>query len=67
MTEPHSPSLLPFNWLGGRPETVILGLVYGYVPYMILLAGLPVYAWWQKREARLHADFASRAPGRVRT
>ena len=30
------------NWLGGRPETVILGLVYGYVPYMILplFAGL---------------------------
>ena len=34
---------------------------------MILLAGLPVYAWWQKREARLHAEFASPAPGRVRT
>ena len=33
---------------------------------MILLAGLPVYAWWQKREARLHAEFASPAPGRVR-
>ena len=30
------------DWLGGRPETVILGLVYGYVPYMILplFAGL---------------------------
>ena len=30
------------NWLGGRPETVVLGLVYGYVPYMILplFAGL---------------------------
>jgi len=30
------------NWLGGRPETVILGLAYGYVPYMILplFAGL---------------------------
>ena len=37
------------------------------MPYMILLAGLPVYAWWQKREARLHAEFASPAPGRVRT
>ena len=24
------------DWLGGRPETVVLGLVYGYVPYMIL-------------------------------
>ncbi len=30
------------NWLGGRPETVVMGLVYGYVPYMILplFAGL---------------------------
>jgi spermidine/putrescine transport system permease protein len=29
-------------WLDGRPSTVILGLVYGYVPYMILplFAGL---------------------------
>jgi spermidine/putrescine transport system permease protein len=30
------------NWLNGRPSVVILGLVYGYVPYMILplFAGL---------------------------
>jgi ABC-type spermidine/putrescine transport system permease subunit I len=30
------------NWLGGKPTTVILGLVYGYIPYMILVlyAGL---------------------------
>ena len=30
------------NWLGGHPGTVVLGLVYGYVPYMILplFAGL---------------------------
>jgi spermidine/putrescine transport system permease protein len=28
------------DWLGGRPEVVVLGLVYGYVPYMIL----PLYA-----------------------
>jgi spermidine/putrescine transport system permease protein len=26
----------PRNWLAGRPETVILGLVYGYIPYFIL-------------------------------
>ena len=32
----------PVNWLGGKPATVILGLVYGYIPYMILVlyAGL---------------------------
>ena len=30
------------NWLGGHPYTVILGLVYGYIPYLILVlyAGL---------------------------
>ena len=26
----------PINWLEGNPVTVVLGLVYGYVPYMIL-------------------------------
>jgi ABC-type spermidine/putrescine transport system permease subunit I len=30
----------PVAWLAGRPETVILGLVYGYIPFFIL----PLYA-----------------------
>jgi ABC-type spermidine/putrescine transport system permease subunit I len=30
----------PFPWLEGKPITLVLGLVYGYVPYMIL----PLYA-----------------------
>ena len=32
----------PVNWLGGNPVTVIFGLVYGYIPYLILVlyAGL---------------------------
>jgi ABC-type proline/glycine betaine transport system permease subunit len=32
----------PVNWLGGNPATVVLGLVYGYIPYliMVLFAGL---------------------------
>jgi spermidine/putrescine transport system permease protein len=32
----------PVNWLGGLGSTVVLGLVYGYIPYMILVlyAGL---------------------------
>ena len=32
----------PVNWLGGKPVVVILGLVYGYIPYLILVlyAGL---------------------------
>jgi spermidine/putrescine transport system permease protein len=32
--------LAPQDWLGGRPLTVILGLVYGYLPFFIL----PLYA-----------------------
>jgi len=31
----------PIPWLEGKPITVILGLVYGYIPYMIL----PLYAF----------------------
>jgi ABC-type spermidine/putrescine transport system permease subunit I len=30
----------PVDWLAGRPSTVILGMVYGYVPFFIL----PLYA-----------------------
>jgi spermidine/putrescine transport system permease protein len=30
----------PYPWLSGKPVTVILGLVYGYVPFMVL----PLYA-----------------------
>jgi len=32
----------PIDWLGGKPVTVVLGLVYGYIPYLILVlyAGL---------------------------
>ncbi|MEX2274419.1 MAG: ABC transporter permease [Actinomycetota bacterium] len=33
------PGLTPVAWLSGKPYTVILGLVYGYVPYLVL----PVY------------------------
>ena len=34
--------IAPVNWLGGNPLTVVLGLVYGYIPYLILVlyAGL---------------------------
>jgi spermidine/putrescine transport system permease protein len=27
----------PISWLSGRPITVIMALVYGYIPYMILV------------------------------
>jgi len=36
-------------WLDGRPSTVILGLIYGYVPYMIL----PLYAGLDRIENSL--------------
>ncbi len=26
----------PFSWLSGKPITVVLGLTYGYVPFMVL-------------------------------
>jgi ABC-type spermidine/putrescine transport system permease subunit I len=34
--------IAPVNWLGGNPVTVVLALVYGYIPYLILVlyAGL---------------------------
>jgi spermidine/putrescine transport system permease protein len=28
--------LAPMDWLAGKPITVVLGLVYGYIPFMIL-------------------------------
>src|SRR5262249_3377336 len=31
----------PINWLAGVPFTVVMGLVYGYIPYMVL----PLYGF----------------------
>jgi len=39
----------PVDWLDGRPYTVVLGLVYGYVPFLIL----PLYASLDRIDARL--------------
>jgi spermidine/putrescine transport system permease protein len=39
----------PVNWLQGRPVTVILGLVYGYIPYMIL----PLYGQLDRIDGNL--------------
>jgi ABC-type spermidine/putrescine transport system permease subunit I len=39
----------PVGWLEGRPLTVILGLVYGYIPYMIL----PLYGFLDRIDANL--------------
>jgi spermidine/putrescine transport system permease protein len=37
------------DWLGGQPIAVILGLVYGYVPYLIL----PLYASLDRIDQRM--------------
>ena len=39
----------PVNWLGGKSATVILGLVYGYIPYLILV----LYAGLDRIDPRL--------------
>jgi spermidine/putrescine transport system permease protein len=39
----------PVNWLGGKASTVILGLVYGYIPYLILV----LYAGLDRIDQRL--------------
>jgi spermidine/putrescine transport system permease protein len=39
----------PRNWLDGRASSVILGMVYGYVPFMIL----PLYAFLDRIDASL--------------
>jgi spermidine/putrescine transport system permease protein len=39
----------PVDWLSGRHETVILGLVYGYIPFFIL----PVYAALDRIDQRV--------------
>jgi spermidine/putrescine transport system permease protein len=37
------------NWLDGNPQTVIFGLVYGYVPFFIL----PLYSTLERIDGRL--------------
>jgi spermidine/putrescine transport system permease protein len=39
----------PRNWLDGRASSVVLGLVYGYVPFMIL----PLYAFLDRIDRAL--------------
>jgi putrescine transport system permease protein len=39
----------PRNWLDGRASSVVLGLVYGYVPFMIL----PLYAFLDRIDPRV--------------
>ncbi len=39
----------PRNWLDGRASSVIIGMVYGYVPFMIL----PLFAYLDRIDQRL--------------
>jgi ABC-type spermidine/putrescine transport system permease subunit I len=55
--------LSPVNWLGGDPVTVVLGLVYGYIPYLILV----LYAGLDRIDPRLIEAGRDLGLGRVRT
>jgi spermidine/putrescine transport system permease protein len=53
----------PVNWLGGLSITVILGLVYGYIPYLILV----LYAGLDRIDPALIEAGRDLGLGRVRT
>jgi ABC-type spermidine/putrescine transport system permease subunit I len=53
----------PVNWLGGKPATVVLGLVYGYIPYLILV----LYAGLDRIDPALIEAGRDLGLGRVRT
>ena len=53
----------PVNWLGGQSFTVILGLVYGYIPYLILV----LYAGLDRIDGSLLEAGRDLGLGRVRT
>ena len=57
--------LLPahVNWLNGQPVTVVLGLVYGYVPYMVL----PLFAGLDRIPAAVQEAARDLGAGRVET
>ncbi len=53
----------PVNWLGGLGPTVVLGLVYGYIPYLILV----LYAGLDRIDPALIKAGRDLGLGRVRT
>lgn len=53
----------PINWLEGNPVTVVLGLVYGYIPYMIL----PLFGFLDRIELNLLEAGRDLGAGRVQT
>jgi ABC-type spermidine/putrescine transport system permease subunit I len=59
LTSPSSP----IDWLGGKPVTVVLGLVYGYIPYLILV----LYAGLDRIDPSLIEAGRDLGLGRIRT
>jgi ABC-type spermidine/putrescine transport system permease subunit I len=59
LTSPSSP----IDWLGGKPVTVVLGLVYGYIPYLILV----LYAGLDRIDQSLIEAGRDLGLGRIRT
>jgi spermidine/putrescine transport system permease protein len=61
----HSAHLIsqPINWLGGNPVTVVLGLIYGYIPYLIIV----LYAGLDRIDGRLIEASRDLGLGRWRT
>jgi spermidine/putrescine transport system permease protein len=53
----------PVNWLSGNPYVLILGLVYGYVPFFIV----PLYATLDRIDQRLLEASRDLGVGSVRT
>ncbi len=53
----------PVNWLSGMPVTVVLGLVYGYVPYLIIV----LYAGLDRIDTSLLEAARDLGLGRTRT
>jgi ABC-type spermidine/putrescine transport system permease subunit I len=53
----------PIDWLGGKSITVIFGLVYGYIPYLILV----LYAGLDRIDPSLIEAGRDLGLGRVRT
>jgi ABC-type spermidine/putrescine transport system permease subunit I len=53
----------PVNWLGGEATTVIMGLVYGYIPYVIIV----LYAGLDRIDGRLLEASRDLGLGKIRT
>jgi ABC-type spermidine/putrescine transport system permease subunit I len=53
----------PVDWLAGQASTVVLGLVYGYIPYLIIV----LYAGLDRIDSRLLEASRDLGFGKVRT